>query len=475
VTGEAISSHIVQKQRCRDAAGGVSSPIIYILAFVRDPHIQLEFLRACRSLGFTAEVITTSSLERHKSPIVITDGDHAVQKEIADALLSKGVIASLSLLKNGLSWNDQLLSVSRDIDSWPVDLPTLAFKLGHAVFNPNASYSHQPIPGFEGLSDLNLLGESASFRACMQRIRMYAQSDAPVLICGETGTGKELSAQALHYLSERREGPLVPLNCGAVPESLFENELFGHAKGAYTDARSRYRGLVEQADGGTLFLDEVDTLTPRSQVALLRFLQDFTFRSLGTETNRKVNIRLISASNQDFGNLAAQGHFRNDLIYRLDVLELYMPPLRERVEDIELLSRHFVEKYQTKYQKCFHGFDAYSMQWLKQQHWPGNIRELEHHIHRAVVLSQGSMLTLSDEHSNNDTADRDYQYAKNFKTAKAAAIARFEKEYLCRLLEECHGNVTEAAARSGKERRALGKLIKKYSIDRQQYTNPSLS
>ncbi len=463
-------THKVQIPRSRGANSDENALALPIVAVVRDQEMPRALLHAFSCLGFAAEVKPIAALKPDEAPVVITDGDHTVQREIAEALSSRGVTASLSVLKDALSWDDRLLSVSRDISSWPVDLSALAFRLGHSVVSRQAFGRPLPSAGLDGLSAVHMLGQSAAFCACMGRIRMCAQSDAPVLIGGETGTGKELSTQALHYLSERRDGPLVPLNCGAVPEGLFENELFGHAKGAYTDARNRYRGIVEQADGGTLFLDEVDTLTPRAQVVLLRFLQDFTYRPLGGETSRTADVRLVAASNRNIGELATQREFRADLLYRLNVLEIQVPPLRERAEDIELLCHHFAEKYQDKYRKVFHGFCAASMQWLKRHHWPGNIRELEHRIHRAVVLSPGPLLSVLDDNAGEGADDWGGQHGTDFKSAKAAAIAQFEKNYICGLLKACRGNVTEAASRAGKERRALGKLIKKHRIDRSQYT-----
>lgn len=464
--GVPASTRKTDRRNLHSAAGDVS-PRIDLYACVRDRKIQNEFRQACESLGFIVNQLTARQLPDGDSLVILTDGAPGVQKRIAAELRSAGIVARLSLLGSGIGWDEDLLSVTRDIGSWPQELSALAFKLNNSVAVRFASS-----PDLDDLSDFNLLGESSSFIACKQRIRLCAQTDAPVLICGETGTGKELAAQALHYLGERRRGPLVPLNCGAVPEGLFENELFGHAKGAYTDARSRYGGLVEQADGGTLLLDEIDTLSPRSQVVLLRFLQDFSYRALGAKSSRKADIRLVSASNRDLGECVDLGRFRRDLLYRIDVLEVTMPPLRERIEDVELLSRQFVRNFEHKYGKRFRRIDTESLEILKQYDWPGNIRELEHQIHRAVVLAEGTTLRLSDDTPADDHApagaDND---ATSFNAAKAAAIAKFEKDYICSLLKATHGNITQAAARSGKERRALGKLIKKHHIDRQQYTD----
>ncbi len=325
----------------------------------------------------------------------------------------------------------------------------------------------------EDLSALGLIGKSPAYVRAFSLIGKFATCDATVLVQGETGTGKELAARAVHYLGARRAYPFIPLNCGALPDSLIENELFGHARGAFTDARDAHRGLVASAEGGTLFLDEIEALSPKGQVVLLRFLQDGTYRPLGSHATVKGNVRVITASNVDLGILARTGRFRQDLLYRLAILTTQLPPLRQRSGAVSILARHFVRKFSRQYGRAEASIGAMSTELLDAHDWPGNVRELENLIHRLYLLCDDAEILVRPEDLNGgclcgDDASRPMA-SLSFAQAKARAIARFESDYLRRVLGDAEGNVSLAARRAGKERRSFGKLLKKHRIDRSEY------
>ncbi|MCX9157583.1 sigma-54 dependent transcriptional regulator, partial [Niveibacterium sp. 24ML] len=311
----------------------------------------------------------------------------------------------------------------------------------------------------------NLIGQAPNFLHAIGLIERMARFDAPVLITGETGTGKEVAARAIHYLSARRDAPFVPLNCGALPDALIESELFGAERGAYTDARQSRGGLVEAADGGSLFLDEVDALPPRAQVSLLRFLQDQTYRPLGCARERAANVRVIAAASPRLAQLIARGEFRPDLAWRLNVLAVELPPLRERPGDPRLLAEHFLARYSRRYGVACRGLDPASVAWLETQAWPGNVRELDNLIHRSLLLCDGGVLRLGAPPTAGAAGDA-AQAHLSFNDARAAAIEAFERQYLENLMQLTGGNVSLAARIAGKERRCLGKLLKKHGLDR---------
>jgi DNA-binding NtrC family response regulator len=312
------------------------------------------------------------------------------------------------------------------------------------------------------------IGASDSIRAVMRQVDKIAHSDAPVLIQGETGSGKELVARAVWSRSGRRTGPFVPVNCGAIPDGLIETELFGHGAGAFTDARQARDGVIAQAQHGTLFLDEIHTLSPRAQVTLLRFLQDLRYRRVGTSVECSADVRIIAASNQPLQNMVDVGQFRRDLLYRLNILELTIPPLRSRQGDIELLVEHFLRLFCRKYGLPPKRLHPEASAWLRQHHWPGNVRELENWIHREVLLAEGDEIRVAGQEMP-ATDRRPLALAgapPDYRTAKARVLAEFDRGYLSHVLAAAHGNVTAAARMAGKERRAFGKLLKKHGIDR---------
>ncbi|MBI3900056.1 MAG: sigma-54-dependent Fis family transcriptional regulator [Gammaproteobacteria bacterium] len=319
-----------------------------------------------------------------------------------------------------------------------------------------------------------MIGQSTVFLDTLALISKIGRCDAPVLIEGETGTGKELAARAIHYGSARREGPFIPVNCGAIPDALIENELFGHKQGAYTDARRDHEGLVGNAQNGTLFLDEIDALTPKAQVTLLRFLQDQQYRPLGGADVRHASVRIVAASNADIDVLVERGNFRSDLLFRIRLMALKLPPLRQRSGDAALLANHFLHACVARFgpEKII---NPETLQWFERYSWPGNVRELENLICREYLLADGNNICIQPPALlNGERRVRSDRRRLSFETdsfhqAKNKAIAEFERRYLEAVLLVTEGNVTRAASMVGKERRAFGKLLKKYGIDRLSY------
>jgi DNA-binding NtrC family response regulator len=440
------------------------------------PEVSMKVRQTLSSLGYQPELFTPEQLGAGDPPpsggaVIFLLGQG---KEPRDRVLSvmERVRARpmLGMLVQGeAGWDRELTAHFCDCAQWPCAKEELAFRLDR--LSPEAaSVPSAPDPGlYVALEELNLVGCSKAFLEVMGRLRRMVPCDAPVLIEGETGTGKELVARAIHYLGPRSGAPFVPINCGALPDPLLENELFGHERGAYTDARSSTPGAIGEAAGGTLFLDEVEALSAKAQVALLRFLQSREYRPLGSRRPRQSDTRIIAASNADLRHLCERREFRTDLYFRLDILSLTLPPLRDRVDDIEILARYFIDCYRRRYGLQPMVLDPRSLSIMQAYRWPGNVRELENLIHRTVLLADGNRLSPSPGCPWPTGAVAQPQAVAGFPRfadAKARAIERFERDYLTRLLDETGGNVTEAARRAHKERRALGKLLKKHAIAR---------
>lgn len=321
-----------------------------------------------------------------------------------------------------------------------------------------------------------LVGRSEAFLELIRKVERVARhGEATVLIRGETGTGKELIARATHYLGMRSSCPFVPINCGALPETLMENELFGHRAGAYTGAITEGPGLIRLADRGTLFLDEVDALPMKAQVALLRFLQDGHYRPLGGQREERSNVRIVAACNSSLETEVEAGRFRRDLYYRLNVLSIDVPPLRARSVDIPLLADHFLRECARRYSSFEKTLDSHTLSWFVQYSWPGNIRELENLLHRAYLMCEDCELRIRQPtdfartyNEQTDTSLRIDVAAANYQAAKAMALEQFDRSYLSQVLALTEGNITKAARLAGKERRALGKLLKRYRISYSQ-------
>jgi DNA-binding NtrC family response regulator len=322
-----------------------------------------------------------------------------------------------------------------------------------------------------------MLGQSQAISAVRTQLQRYAGCDVQVLIEGETGTGKELAAREIHYASARRNHPFVPVNCGAIPDSLIENELFGHDRGAFTDAKGAQPGLIDHARGGTLFLDEVDALSDKGQVTLLRFLQDNEYRPVGGGAARVSDARVIAATNACLEQQVAAGRFRRDLHYRLNALYLRLPPLRERDDDVALLAVHFIDAVAARLHgpaKCW-GEEA--MQALAAYAWPGNVRELDNVALRAYMCADAAVIGLAElvaaepafAGTESLTGRQANEGSLGFSAAKTHAIRKFEHDYLTDLMQQARGNISAAARLSGTERRQLGKLLLKHGIGTKQF------
>ena len=328
-----------------------------------------------------------------------------------------------------------------------------------------------PQPSEEKSGLPQLLGESPAFLAEIRKIPLLAQCDVNVLISGETGTGKELCARAIHYLSPRAGRPFIAVNCGAIPVELVENELFGHERGAFTDASTAQGGLIHEAEGGTLFLDEIACLPLLAQVKLLRFLQDKEYRRLGSTKTQQGDVRVVAAMNIDLEEAVREGKLRQDLYYRLNIIPLVLPPLRERREDIPLLARYFLAKYAAKLNKYVTDCSPDVMQLLVLYEWPGNVRELEHTIERAVVLSEQAVIHKADIILPRVAAAA---HQDSFQEAKAKVIAQFERTYIQGLLLAHQGNITKAARAAQKNRRAFWQLMRKHLLDAHSFKSSAV-
>ncbi len=309
----------------------------------------------------------------------------------------------------------------------------------------------------------NIVAKSSRMQQVIEVIKMVAKSNATVLITGDTGTGKELVARAVHSQSYRRDRPFVAVSCAALPESLLESELFGHEKGSFTGAYAQKKGKFEAADGGTLFLDEIGEMSANIQVHLLRVLEEKEFNRVGGNEPVKVDVRVISATNVDMKEAIAQGKFREDLYYRLNVVNIELPPLRERTEDIPLLAEHFLKGFALENQKEIAGFSPEATDFLLKHDWPGNVRELENAIERAVILAQNSVIEAAD------LSQQELMPAGS--TSPAKNLKQVEEKHIQDVLAKARGNYTEAARILGISRMTLYNKIKAYRLNVKKIDN----
>jgi two-component system response regulator AtoC len=313
----------------------------------------------------------------------------------------------------------------------------------------------------------NIVGKSPKMLQVFETVKKVADYKASVLILGESGTGKEMVAKAIHYNSPRSQGPFVPVNCGAIPETLLESELFGYEKGAFTDAKKEKRGSFEMAHEGTLFLDEIGEMSLSAQVKILRVLQEGEVKRLGSEHPLKVDVRIIAATIRDLAQAVADGKFREDLFYRLHVLPLQLPPLRERREDIPLLVNHFIQKYNQQHKMTMEGITEEAMVMLLEYSWPGNVRELENAIERAMILSNGRKIDpdyLPPEIRGGAHFPRDFFSADQLSVKKATRV--LEADLIRRALKKTGGNRSQAARILEISHPALLSKIREYGIER---------
>jgi two-component system response regulator HydG len=329
----------------------------------------------------------------------------------------------------------------------------------------------------EGLPPDGLVGASAPIHEVQRMIDAVAYSATTVLITGESGTGKELVARALHVRSPRKSHPFVALNCGALTETLLESELFGHVKGAFTGAQRDQKGLFDAADGGTIFLDEIGDIPLSTQVRLLRVLQEGEIKRVGSADSVKVDVRVLAATHRDLPKLVKAGRFREDLFYRLNVINIPLPSLRERAEDIPLLAHHFLRRYADRLGKRVKTLTPEAVELLCGYRWPGNVRELENAVERAVVLCRGDSVTPVDlppavtgrtaplVREMPSGGDEQQWLTQSYATAKEQALRRFEKSYVEALMRACDSNISAAARKAGMDRSNFKRVLRKYRSD----------
>jgi two-component system response regulator GlrR len=313
----------------------------------------------------------------------------------------------------------------------------------------------------------NIIASSEKMQNILNQVAQISATDSTVCLYGESGTGKELMAKAIHLSSPRSKGPFVAINCGAIPEGLLESELFGHVKGAFTSADGPKKGLLQMADGGTLFMDEIAELSMPLQVKLLRVFQDREFFCVGGLRPIKIDVRLVTATNRDLWKAIQEGKFREDLYYRIHVIPIFLPPLRERIEDVPLLANHFLQHFNQEMNKSVKGFSPEVMQRLMLHPWPGNVRELANVVERAVALSTNDVISI----------DSLYLGGAEAITSKKLmpldeAREEHDRAYLTQILNETGGNVSRAATLAGRYRAELYKMMRKHGINPSDFKSP---
>ncbi len=351
----------------------------------------------------------------------------------------------------------------------PFDPDQAAEVVARALAHKRAAEALAPASADEAIHFHGLVARSPAMREVFRLLRQAAGLDITALLGGETGTGKELAARAIHFQSARRDRRFVPVNCGALPAELVESELFGHARGAFTGAAGAKAGLFEEAEGGTLFLDEVGELPLAAQVKLNRALQEKEIRRVGEATPVQVDVRVIAATHRDLEGEVKAGRFREDLYYRLHVFPVELPPLRARKEDLPLLTTHFVEKYARAFRREVTGASPAALAALAGHAWPGNVRELENAVERAVAVTAGPEIRPEDlppavTRAPQGLPPGEALAALPYREALDQARDQFSREYLVALMKEFGGNVTRAAERAGVERESLHRLLKRHGL-----------
>jgi len=396
--------------------------------------------------------------------VAVITGSHAVVSTFFESIERDAVATPVvAVVPDG---DQDLVNLATKVADDFLCLPIRPLELRHRIARllagPREAYRNECDRLLDEVGMTRLVGRSAAFVRAIRLVPRFARAKATVLITGETGTGKEVCARAVHHLSARRHAPFVTVDCGATPDQLFENELFGHVRGAFTDAHRDQKGLVAVAAGGTLFLDEIDSLSPAAQAKLLRLLQDQTFRPLGAERNEQANVRIIAASNHDLEACVRSKEFRADLFFRLNILRVNLPPLRDRRDDIPLLVQGLLDEFRMSDGTSAKAAAGAALRMLTAYDWPGNIRELANVVHRAVLECDGE--TILPEHMGLPVPP--CAAPLDFRAARAVAVASFERTYVEELLRKHAGNVTHAAREAHQDRRAFGRIIKKYKIDR---------
>ncbi len=415
-----------------------------------------------------AEKLRAAIAAGHAFDVVLLEGEPAPSAQLVRELVTAGGGVRVILLARD---TDGIALATRigatDVIVRPFAAAEIAFRLARA--NPDSRADKRR----PRKSDV-LIGAGAWLKDLYDRITMVAGTDATVAVFGESGTGKELVARTIHNSSPRHDAPFVVVNCAAIPEPLIEDELFGHVRGAFTDATRDREGLLGAADTGTLFLDEIGEMPLPLQGKLLRVLQSQEFRRIGDDTDRRVDVRIITATNRDLDQLVARGSFRQDLYYRINVFPLHLPPLRERPDDIALLVHHFVQKYRARLGKVVEGVTAAALARLSAYPFPGNVRELENKIHQAMVIAAGPLIEEDDLSlpAPSATSTLRVDVTRPFREVKQQTIDAFERAYLTELLRTHRGNLAQAARAAGMDRKNLWALVERHELDRARFKKP---
>lgn len=445
---------------------GNHEPARHVLYVTSSPDKAL--VRELASAGWTVEIVgggkrSPDNGMRAPAPVALMElrSDFPSETEVRDlfaaagsgtrwiALTTKSVLADpavRSLIRRGFY----------DFHTVPANIDRLLVTLGRGYGMAGFDEDGATHPGDE-TPDFGIIGDSPAIQALRRAIVKVGVTDAPVLIGGESGTGKELTARAIHAASSRRDGPFVPVNCGSIPPSLIQSELFGYEKGAFTGALKRQLGKIEAASGGSILLDEIGDLSLDLQVNLLRFLEERRIQRVGSVQETKVDVRVIAATHVDLLRAVQQGHFREDLYYRLNVLRVHVPPLRTRLDDIDRLAEHFFERFAAERQPCVKGFSCKALAAMRCYHWPGNVREMINRVRHAAIMSDGPLINPKDL-GLDETLDDAGQF-----TLDAARIAA-EKGAIALALSRSGDNLSQAARTLDVTRSTLYRLMEKHRI-----------
>jgi DNA-binding NtrC family response regulator len=399
--------------------------------------------------------------------VVVLEADAATAATVRELAASGGNARVVLVASSGEDIALAARCGAADVVMRPFSAAELAFRIGRAPAGEPRGDTRRPRK-----TDI-IIGTGPWIKELYDRIAMVAATDVTVAIFGESGTGKELVARTIHTSSPRHDAPFVIVNCAAIPEALLEDELFGHVRGAFTDATRDREGLLAAAHTGTLFLDEIGELRLALQGKLLRVLQSQEFRRIGDDQDRRVDVRIVTATNRDLDQLVARGSFRQDLYYRINVFPMHLPPLRDRPEDIPLLVHHFISKHRGRLGNSIEAIAPGALRRLAAYDFPGNVRELENKVHEAMVVAEGPMITEADialPAGRGASARPDL--TRPFRELKQEAIDGFEKAYLTELLRAHRGNLTQAARAARMDRKNLWSLVVRHGLDREQFKKP---
>ena len=466
ITTLSIKPHIAHNEATSTTAKSTKRSIIVY----KNPNTDDIFIRKLNFTGWNVSQVedvtkASSIINNHDFRIgLVFIDNHSSQsalEKISHVLLAGESILWVALTEHGCIKNDAICRlISRycyDYYTLPVDIEKLLVTLGHAWgMSGIKNVQHYHDTDVEGIN--GMVGNSKPMQQLYRNIHKVARSDAPVLLTGESGTGKELTARAIHQLSNRAEKPFIAVNCAALPATLIQSELFGHEKGAFTGANQRRIGRFEAANCGTIFLDEISDLPLELQINLLRFLEEKVIERLGSTCEIPVNARVIAATHDTLETLVHKGSFREDLYYRLNVLQIVMPNLRERTTDIELLARDIFKRFSNENRSNSRGFSQKSLRAIAHHPWPGNVRELINRIRRAMVMSEGQLISPADLGLEEDSQ------SQSFTTLEESRMEATRRA-IASTLQHTHNNISRASRELGVSRTTLYRMIDKFSIN----------